>query len=109
MRNESCRWNTEFMSDSGQDEDMFAFNPNASVSSARVGECPISVTVADDVLLRPRRLAELGLGRNFVEDDGNLYPGVRARVPAEFSRPFHAWLTRTLRSTGVLEESCHFI
>jgi Family of unknown function (DUF6445) len=95
------------MSDSEKDEGMFAFNPNASVSSARVGECPIAVTVADNVLLRPRLLAEFALGLEFVEDDGNLYPGVRARVPAEFSRPFHAWLTHTLHRTGVLEESCH--
>src|SRR6267142_2881372 len=95
------------MSDSEKDEDMFAFNPNASVSSIRVGKCPIAVTVADNVLLRPRQLAEFGLGLEFVEDDGNLYPGVRARVPAEFSQPFHAWLTRTLHRTGVLEESSH--
>jgi Family of unknown function (DUF6445) len=95
------------MSDSEKDEGMFAFNPNASVSSARVGKCPIAVTVADNVLLRPQRLAEFGLGHKFVEDDGNLYPGIRARVPAEFSRPFHAWLTRTLHCTGVLEESCY--
>jgi hypothetical protein len=95
------------MSDSEKDEGIFAFNPNASVRSARVGKCPIAVTVADNVLLRPQRLAEFGLGHTFVEDDGNLYPGVRARVPAEFSRPFHAWLTRTLHCTGVLDESCH--
>jgi hypothetical protein len=95
------------MSDGEKDEGMFAFNPNASVSSARVGECPIAVTVADNVLLRPRQLAEFGLGLTFAEDDGNLYPGVRARVPAEFSRPFHAWLTRTLHGTGALEESCY--
>ena len=93
------------MSDGEKDEGMFAFNPNASVSSVRVGECPIAVTVADNVLLRPQQLAEFGLGLKFVEDDSNLYPGVRARVPAEFSRPFHAWLTRTLHCAGVLEES----
>jgi hypothetical protein len=93
------------MSDGEKDEGLFAFNPNASVSSVRVGQCPIAVTVADDVLLRPQQLAEFGLDLTFVEDDSNLYPGVRARVPAEFSRPFHAWLTRTLRGTGVLEES----
>ena len=86
---------------------MFAFNPNASVSSARVGKCPIAVTVADNVLLHPQRVAEFGLGHKFVEDAGNLYPGVRARVPAEFSRPFHAWLNRTLHCAGVLEESCY--
>jgi hypothetical protein len=97
------------MSDREQDEGMFAFNPNASVSSARVGKCPIVVTVADDVLLRPQRLAEFALGHTFVEDDGNLYPGVRARVPAEFSRPFHAWLNGTLQRTGVLERSCHIV
>jgi Family of unknown function (DUF6445) len=97
---------TEFMGDGEKDESMFAFNPNASVSSARVGKCPITVTVADNVLLRPQQLAEFGLGNTFVEDDTNLYPGVRARVPAEFSRPFHAWLTSTLHRTGVLEESC---
>jgi hypothetical protein len=95
------------MSDDEKDEGMFAFNPNASVSSVRVGECPIAVTVADNVLLRPRQLAEFGLGLKFVEDDSNLYPGVRARVPSEFSRPFHAWLSRTLHRTGVLEESCY--
>jgi Family of unknown function (DUF6445) len=95
------------MSESEKDEDMFAFNPNASVSSARVGKYPITVTVADHVLLRPQRLAEFGLGLTFVEDDSNLYPGVRARVPAEFSRPFHEWLTRALHRTGVLEESSY--
>jgi hypothetical protein len=95
------------MSGREQDEGMFAFNPNANVSSARVGKCPIAVTVADNVLLRPQRLAEFGLGHKFVEDDSNLYPGVRARLPAEFSRPLRAWLTRTLHSTGMLEEGCH--
>jgi hypothetical protein len=93
------------MSDVEKNEGMFAFNPNASVSSARVGKCPIAVTVADNVLLHPQQLAEFGRGLKFVEDDSNLYPGIRARLPAEFSRPFHAWLTNTLRCTGVLEES----
>jgi hypothetical protein len=88
-------------------EDLFAFNPNATVSSARVGKCPIAVTVADNVLLRPQRLAEFALAHHFVEDATNLYPGVRARVPAEFSRPFHTWLTGTLHGAGVLDEgSC---
>ena len=95
------------MSDGEKDEGVFAFNPNASVSSTRIGECPIAVTVADNVLLRPQQLAEFGLGLQFAEDDGNLYPGIRARLPAEFSRPFHAWLTNTLRCTGVLEESSY--
>jgi hypothetical protein len=98
---------TEFMSDGENDEGMFAFNQNASVSSVRVGECPISVTVADDVLLRPQQLVEVGLGLEFAEDDSNLYPGIRARVPQGFSRPFHAWLTRTLHCTGVLDESSY--
>ena len=105
--NESCCRNTEFMSGSGQDEGMFAFNPNASVSSVRVGACPITVTVADNVLLHPELLAESGLAHEFIEDDSNLYPGVRARLPAEFSGPFRAWLTRTLHRTGVLQASCH--
>jgi hypothetical protein len=95
------------MSGGEKDEGMFAFNPNASVSSTRVGECPVAVTVADNVLLRPQQLAEFGLGLQFFEDDSNLYPGIRARLPAEFSRPFHAWLTNTLRCTGVLEESSY--
>jgi hypothetical protein len=98
---------TEFMNGSENDESMFAFNPDASVRSVRVGECPIVVTVADNVLLRPQQLAECGQGLTFVEDDTNLYPGVRARVPAEFTRPFHAWLTRALHRTGVLEESSY--
>jgi hypothetical protein len=95
------------MSGSEQDEGMFAFNPSASVSSVRVGACPITVTVADNVLLHPQLLAAAGLGHKFVEDDSNLYPGVRARVPAEFSQPLRAWLTRTLHRTGMLEEGCH--
>src|SRR6266851_7611063 len=95
------------MNDGEKDEGMFAFNPSASVSSVRVGECPIAVTVADNVLLYPHRLAEFGLGLEFVEDEGNLYPGVRARVPAEFSLPFHAWLNRALHDTGVLEENAY--
>src|SRR6202051_3962594 len=97
------------MSDNENDTGMFAFNPTASVSSIRVGECPITVTVADNVLLLPQQLAEFGLGLTFVEDDSNLYPGVRARVPAEFSRPFHAWLNRALHRTGVLEESSYIV
>jgi Family of unknown function (DUF6445) len=95
------------MSDVEKNEGVFAFNPNASVSSARVGKCPIAVTVADNVLLHPQKLADFGRGLKFVEDDSNLYPGIRARLPAEFSRPFHAWLTITLRCTGVLEESSY--
>ena len=95
------------MSDSEQDEGMFAFNANATVTSVRVGACPITVTVADSVLLRPKLLAEFALSHKFGEDGSNLYPGVRALVPAEFSRPFHAWLTRTLHRTGMLEEGCH--
>jgi hypothetical protein len=95
------------MSGNQHNSGMFAFNPNASVSSARVGKCPVVVTVADDVLVHPQRLADFGLGHEFAADGGNLYPGVRARLPAEFSGPFRAWLTRTLHRTGVLEESCH--
>jgi hypothetical protein len=94
------------MSGSEKDEGMFAFNPNASVRSTRVGKCPIAVTVADNVLLHPQRVVDFALGHTFVEDDGNLYPGVRARVPAGFSRPFHAWLDTTLHDAGVLEEGC---
>jgi hypothetical protein len=95
------------MSDVEKNEGVFAFNPNASVSSARVGKCPIAVTVADNVLLHPQQLAEFGRGLKFVEDDSNLYPGIRARLPEDFSRPFHEWLTNTLRCTGVLEESSY--
>src|ERR1700736_2490727 len=98
---------TEVMSDGEKDESMFAFNPDASVSSVRRVDCPTAVTVADNVLLRPQQLAEFGLGLTFGEDDSNLYPGVRAQVPAEFSRPFQAWLTDTLHATGVLEESSY--
>ena len=87
--------------------DRFAFNPNAVVSSARVGKCGGVVTVADNVLRHPQELVEFGLGREFAEDVSNLYPGVRARVPAEFSLPLHAWLNRALHATGALEESCH--
>jgi Family of unknown function (DUF6445) len=93
------------MSDGEVGEGMFAFNPDANVSSVHVGECPLPVIVADNVLLRPRQVAEFGRGLELAEDDSNLYPGIRALMPPDFSRPFHAWLTRTLRRTGVLEES----
>jgi hypothetical protein len=89
----------------GEKDDVFAFNPHAAVNSIRAGKCPIAVTVADNVLLRPQQLADFGLGLKFGEDDSNLYPGIRARLPAEFSRPFNAWLTHALRCTGILEES----
>jgi hypothetical protein len=92
--------------DIAKDDGLFAFNPNASMSSVRVGHCPIVVTQADDVLLHPRQVAEFGLGCQFAEDDGNLYPGVRARLPAEFSGRFVEWLTRTLHRTGVIDEGC---
>jgi len=90
-----------------RNEDLFAFNPDASVSSARVGQCPIVVTVADNVLLHPQRVAEFAPGHSFAEDKGNLYPGVRARVPVAFSPPLREWLTRALHRAGMLEESCH--
>jgi hypothetical protein len=93
------------MSNVEGNEDVFAFNPNASVSLVRVGGCPIAVTVADNVLLHPQQLAEFGRGLKFVEDDSNLYPGIRVRLPAEFSPPFHSWLTNTLRRTGVLDDN----
>ncbi len=64
------------------------------------------MTVADDVLLRPRRLVEFARNQEFVADGDNLYPGVRARVPAEFSRSLRVWLANTLHRTGVLEQDC---
>jgi hypothetical protein len=94
------------MSDSETDEGMFAFNPNARISSVRVGRTPITVTLADDVLLRPQQVVEFGLSHQLVVDSGNLYPGVRARLPVEFSRRFIDWLGRAFHSTGALEDGC---
>jgi hypothetical protein len=91
------------------EESVFAFNPNARISSICVGHTPITVTVADDVLLRPQRVAEFGLGYQLVEDSSNLYPGVRARLPVEFSRRFIDWLTRVFHATGLLEDGCTII
>jgi len=88
------------------DESVFAFNPNARISSVLAGHTPIAVTLADDVLLRPEQVVDFGLGHQLVEDTGNLYPGVRVRLPLEFSRRFIDWLTRALHSTGVLEGGC---
>ncbi|MFL6604921.1 MAG: DUF6445 family protein [Steroidobacteraceae bacterium] len=93
--------------DGGRHGDGFAFNPSAAVSSARVGNDPVTVIVADNVLLHPHWLAEFALAHEFGPDAGNLYPGVRARLPPEFSPPFRSWLTRTLHATGVLEASGH--
>jgi len=94
------------MSDNEKDESVFAFNPNARISSVRAGHTPITVILADEVLLRPQRVLEFGLAHQLVEDTGNLYPGVRARLPVEFSRRFVDWLARALQTTDVLEDGC---
>ena len=81
---------------------MFAFNQNADVELARIGRCGIKVTVIDNVLRDPLRVASLGFAQSYTADSGNLYPGLRAAMPATFSSEFRDWLTPVLQQQGVL-------
>src|SRR5260370_37242379 len=78
----------KFMSDGEKDEGMFAFNPNARVSSVRVGKCPIAVTVADDGLLPPPEGDVFGRGLKLVADGSHLYLREPAQMRPSSPRPF---------------------
>jgi Family of unknown function (DUF6445) len=82
---------------------VFAFNSNAEVRLAQIGRRAIPVTMIDNVLLEPQGVAALGFAQSYVEDSSNLYPGVRAPMPENFSTAFRAWLTPILQRSGVLE------
>jgi hypothetical protein len=56
----------------------------------------------EDVLCDARGVAALGFTQAYAEDRGNLYPGVRARMPEGFSTECRAWLTPILQRNGML-------
>jgi hypothetical protein len=63
------------------------------------------VTLVDNVLHDPEGVAALGFVQSYAADRSNLYPGLRAPMPANFSTPFRAWLTPILQRNGVLQGS----
>jgi hypothetical protein len=69
----------------------------------RIGRGGIKVSVIDHVLCDPEGVAALGFAQSYAEDRSNLYPGMRAAVPEDFSTSFRAWLTPILQSNGMLE------
>jgi hypothetical protein len=90
------------MSDGSQDATMFAFNVDAEVRLARIGRRGIPVTRVDNVLCQPEGVAALGFAQAYAEDSSNLYPGLRAPLPAGFSTAWRGWLTSILQRGGVL-------
>ena len=91
------------MTDGSHDAALFAFNDAAEVRLAHIGRCGIAVATIDNVLRDPEGVATLGFAQSYAADRANLYPGVRAPMPASFSTAFRAWLTPLLRRNGVLE------
>lgn len=83
----------------------FEFNAHAEVRQAHIGRRGITVTLIDNVLCDPDRVAALGFAQSYTEDHSNLYPGMRARLPEGFSTALRAWLTPILRRHGVLAGS----
>jgi hypothetical protein len=93
------------MNDGSPDAALFAFNDDAEVRLARIGRRGIAVTLIDNVLRDPEGVAALGFAQSYAEDRSNLYPGLRAPLPASFSNAFRAWLTPILQRNGVLESN----
>jgi Family of unknown function (DUF6445) len=93
------------MSDGSDDAALFAFNHDAQVRLAHIGRRGIAVTLIDNVLHDPEGVAALGFAQSYAEDRSNLYPGLRAPMPASFSTAFRAWLTPILQRNGVLESN----
>jgi hypothetical protein len=91
------------MSDGSHDAALFAFNDDAAVKLARIGRRGIAVCMIDNVLHDPEAVAALGFAQTYAADRGNLYPGLRAPMPASFSTALRAWLTPILQRNGVLE------
>lgn len=82
---------------------LFAFNDDAQVKLLHIGRCGIAVTRIDNVLHDPQGIAALGFEQSYVEDRGNLYPGLRAPIPPGLSTALRAWLTRILQRNGMLK------
>jgi hypothetical protein len=84
---------------------MDLLNPNAQVSLARIGRLGITVTRLDNVFRDPESVAALGFSQSYARDPGNLYPGVRAALPANFSAALREWLTPILQRPIVRDTS----
>src|ERR1700722_4900971 len=82
---------------------LFAFNDDAQATLLHIGRCGIAVTRIDNVLHDPQGIAALGFEQSYVEDRGNLYPGLRAPIPPGLSTALRAWLTRILQRNGMLK------
>lgn len=63
------------------------------------------MSVIDNVLSDPDEVVALGFAQSYAEDCDNLYPGVRAAMPENFSTSFRAWLTPLLQHNGMLESN----
>jgi hypothetical protein len=89
--------------DVSPDARLFAFNDDAEVTVLHIGRCGIAVTRIDNVLHDPHAVAALGFEQSYVEDRGNLYPGLRAPVQPSLSTALRPWLTRILQRNGILK------
>ena len=75
---------------------------DAQVKLSRIGRSGVTVIRVDNVLRDPDGVAALGFTQTYAQDRSNLYPGMRAPMPATFSTALRAWLTPILRHHGVL-------
>jgi hypothetical protein len=89
------------MREGPQEATLFAFNDNAEVRLAQIGRRAIPLTMIDSVLREPQGVAALGFAQSYAEDSSNLYPGLRAPMPEDFSTAFRAWLTPILQRSGM--------
>ena len=85
------------------DTPLFAFKESAAVKRIPIGRRGIAVTRIDNVLQDPHGVAALGFRQSYAEDRGNLYPGLRSPIPADFSAALRSWLTLILQRNGILE------
>ncbi len=83
----------------------FAFNNTAEVKVAQIGQRRIAVTRIENVFQNPEAVAALGFAQSYAADRSNLYPGLRAPMPASFSTAFCAWLTPILQRNRVLQST----
>jgi hypothetical protein len=81
------------------------FNNDAQVEVVHVGRRGFAVTLIDNVLADPEGVAALGYAQSYVEDRTNLYPGMRAPMPEDFSTALRAWLTPILQRTVYRDSS----
>jgi hypothetical protein len=79
-----------------------AFDRNADVKPARVGQRGTAVCIIDNVFENPEDVAAVGFAQSYSADQSNLYPGLRAALPESFSTAFRAWLTPILQRNGLL-------